>query len=185
MSNTDTHVCPVGLSGSLDNRFRRLLHKPEKILKPYIKKGMTALDLGCGPGYFTIPMAKLTGTTGKVIAADLQQGMLDNVKAKIKGTDLEKRITLHKCESTGINLTETVDFILLFYMVHEIPDKTRFFNEIKTIIKPTGSILIVEPPVHVTKADFHKTLETAEIVGFATYPGPKLRLNKTAILKPN
>ena len=185
MSNTDTHVCPVGLSGSLDNRLRRVLHKPEKILQPYIKKGITALDLGCGPGYFTIPMAQLTGTTGKVIAADLQQGMLNNVKAKIKGTDLEKTIVLHKCESQRINITEPVDFILLFYMVHEIPDKTRFFNEIKTIKKPSGSILIVEPPIHVTKADFHKTLEIAEIAGFTTSPGPRMPLNKTAILKPN
>ena len=185
MGSSETHVCPVEYSGSLDHRFRRLLHKPEKILQPFIKKGITALDLGCGPGYFTIPMAHLTGITGKVIAADLQQGMLDKVGAKIKGTNLEQIITLHKCGSEKIKITEPVDFILLFYMVHEISDKTRFFNEIKTIIKPTGSILIVEPPIHVSKADFSKTLETAEIAGFTASTGPQMPLNKTAILKPN
>ena len=52
----------------------------------YLQKGMTALDLGCGPGFFTMEMARLVGKTGKVIAADLQEGMLDIVRGKIKDT---------------------------------------------------------------------------------------------------
>ena len=57
----DVKVCPVELAGGLDSRIRRLVHKPEKILKPYLVKGMTALDLGCGPGFFTLEIAKLVG----------------------------------------------------------------------------------------------------------------------------
>ena len=96
MTNRANYVCPEKYAGSLDNKFRRLLHNPQKILKPYIKEGMTALDVGCGPGFFTIAMANLTGANDRVIAADLQQGMLDKVKQKIAGTNLENRITLHK-----------------------------------------------------------------------------------------
>ncbi len=42
-------VCPVELAGSLDNRFRRWLQNPRKILAPYVREGMKVLDIGCGP----------------------------------------------------------------------------------------------------------------------------------------
>jgi len=71
-------VCPVENAGGLDNSVRRLLHNPAKILKPYIHEGMTILDLGCGPGVFTVEIATLLNCSGKVIAADLQEGCLKN-----------------------------------------------------------------------------------------------------------
>jgi len=79
---------------------------------------MTVLDIGCGPGFFSIEMAKLAGLKGKIIAADLQEGMLQKIPEKITETSLEKIIRLHKTDRTKINLTEKVDFILSFYMLH-------------------------------------------------------------------
>ena len=72
------YVCPAALAGSLDNRIRRWFQNPQKILSPYIKEGMTVLDIGCGPGFFSVEIAHLVGKTGRVIAADLQEGMLQN-----------------------------------------------------------------------------------------------------------
>ena len=77
-------ICPVEYAGGLDNSFRRLLQNPGKILKPYIHEGMTVLDLGCGPGFFSIEIAKMLKDSGKVIAADLQEGMLERVRQKIR-----------------------------------------------------------------------------------------------------
>ncbi len=57
MTKINERVCPVALSGSLDNSIRRWLQNPKKILSPYIKEGMTVLDVGCGPGFFSIEMA--------------------------------------------------------------------------------------------------------------------------------
>jgi len=54
-------VCPVELAGSLDNKIRRWLQNPQKILDPYVKEGMKVLDLGCGPGFFSTAMAKMVG----------------------------------------------------------------------------------------------------------------------------
>lgn len=80
MTDIKNRVCPVGLAGTLDNSIRKWLQNPQKILSPYIKEGMTVLDLGCGPGFFSVPMAKMVGKSGRVIACDLQEGMLRKVK---------------------------------------------------------------------------------------------------------
>ena len=125
-------ICPVAVAGFLDNRVRRWLQDPRKILSPYIKEGMTVLDIGCGPGFFTADIARLVGESGRVIAADLQEGMLQRLRAKIRKTDLEGRITLHKCGEDGIGLSETVDFIAAFYMIHEIPDQEAFLKELRS-----------------------------------------------------
>jgi ubiquinone/menaquinone biosynthesis C-methylase UbiE len=183
MSDQGRRVCPVERAGSLDNRIRRWLQNPQKILKPYIEEGMTVLDVGCGPGFCSIDMAQMVGKSGRVIAADLQEGMLQKVRDKIKGTELEERITVHKCEETKIGVSEYVDFVLLFYMVHEIPKKEEFFNEIRKILRPNGQVLIVEPPFHVSKTAFEETVRKAKEVGFTDMEGPNVLLSKTVLLK--
>ncbi|MCX5805799.1 MAG: class I SAM-dependent methyltransferase [Proteobacteria bacterium] len=177
------HICPVAIAGSLDNRIRRWLQNPRKILGPYIKEGMTVLDVGCGPGFFSIELAQMVGKSGRVIASDLQEGMLQKLREKIQGTELEERITLHKCEKNKLGLSESVDFILAFYMVHEIPNQEDFFNEIKSILKLNGKILVVEPPLHTSKTAFEETIRKARSAGFAADERPKIFLNKAVILK--
>lgn len=164
-SEKDNRVCPVELAGGLDNRLRRFLQNPRRILKPYIKDGMTVLDFGCGPGFFTIEIAKMLQGGGKVIAADLQEGMLDIVRKKIKGTQLEEKIIIHKCEQDKIGVTETVDFILAYYVIHEVPDKEKLFKELYSLLKPGGKILIIEPKFHVSKKAFGKMTELMETEG--------------------
>jgi len=183
MNDKSNRVCPVELVGSLDNRIRRWLQNPKKILGPYIKEGMAVLDIGCGPGFFSIDMAQMVGKSGHVIAADLQEGMLQKLREKIKGTELENRITLHKCEEDKIGLTENVDFVLSFYIIHEVVDKEGIFTEIETILKPNGQLLIVEPPFHVSKKVFEETITMATSAGFMEVERPKLLFNKAVLLK--
>ena len=183
MTKINERVCPVALSGSLDNSIRRWLQNPRKILGPYIKEGMTVLDVGCGPGFFTIEMARMVGKSGRAIAADMQEGMLQKVKEKIKGTELEERILLHKCGENNIGVSEPVDFVLLFYMVHEVPNKEHFFNEIRAILKPNGQVLIVEPPFHVSKSAFEETVRKAGEAGFAVVERPKVFFSRAVRLK--
>lgn len=183
MSKTKQNVCPVEKAGHLDSKLRRLFQNPEKILSPYITKGMTVLEIGCGPGFFTLEMAKMVGESGKIIAADLQEGMLEIVQSKIEGTRVEPRIKLHKCNEDSIGVSESVDFILLFYVVHEIPDTPGLFKELSSILKPKGKILIVEPPFHVSASRFKLMLEQARDHGLVNTPGPKMLFSKTALLE--
>lgn len=175
-------VCPVERAGSLDGILRRWMQNPDRIVKPFLREGMTVLDVGCGPGFFTIPMARMVGGTGRVIAADLQEGMLQKVRNKIAGTELEDRITLHRCAADRLGVAGPVDFALLFYVVHEVPDSVALFEELAPLLSPKGRMLIVEPPLHVSEAAFAGTLDSARKAGFADSRAPGMFPNKAALL---
>jgi len=181
-NENNIRVCPVEKAGMLDNSVRRLLQNPKKILEPYIYNGMTILDLGCGPGFFSIEIAKLLTDSGKVIAADLQEEMLDKIRQKIKGTELEHRILLHKCKKDSIDIDEKVDFVLAFYMIHEVPDQDHLFRELESILKPNGQIFVIEPKGHVSKKMFESMIERVKGIGFEINDGPKVFFSRSIIL---
>ena len=182
--NNRPYICPAELSGSLDNIFRRLLHNPRKILLPYITEGMTVLDLGCGPGYFTVELARLVGEGGRVIAADLQQKMLEKMIRKITGTGLEKIVEAHLCQSDRVGIKRKVDFILAFWMVHEVPDQQRFFSELKSMLNPGGRIWIVEPRIHVNEKSFINMVARLESAGLKIIERPKISISRTVMIAP-
>jgi ubiquinone/menaquinone biosynthesis C-methylase UbiE len=183
MERDRNRVCPVELASSLDSRIRRWFQNPQNIVAPYVQEGMTVLDLGCGPGFFSVEMAKLVGASGKVISADLQEGMLQELGNKVRGTILEERIKRVKCDQDKINVSDTVDFILTFYMVHEVPDKNSLFRQLKSILKQQGQVLLVEPKLfHVSRKEFELTTKVAENNGFRIHQGPKLRFSWSAVL---
>ncbi len=186
MKDDRNRVCPVELANSLDSKIRRWLQNPQKILSPFVKEGMKVLDVGCGPGFFSVELAKMVGTDGEVYAVDLQEGMLQKLQNKIRGTSLEKIIQLIKCEKDNIVIPEKVDFILAFYMVHEVPDKNQLFRTLKNILNENGEFLIVEPKLfHVSKKEFASTISKAEAVGFKTSDGPRLSFSFSSLLKIN
>jgi ubiquinone/menaquinone biosynthesis C-methylase UbiE len=178
-------ICPVELAGGLDNSIRRLLQNPQKLLRPYIREGMTVLDLGCGPGFFSVEIAKMLNDSGKVIAADLQQGMLEKINKKIKGTELEQRIKIHKCEDIKIGVTENVDFVLVFYMIHEVPNQDNLLRELKSILKPDGKIFIIEPKFHVSKKSFEEMINRIKDIGFEIIDRPKVFFSRTVLFTNN
>jgi ubiquinone/menaquinone biosynthesis C-methylase UbiE len=182
MKNKPGRLCPVERAGTLDSKIRRWFQDPLKIMKPYLKPGMTVLDFGCGPGFFTLDMAQMVGASGRVIAVDLQQGMLEKVHTKIQGTDLENRIRLHQCEENKINLAEPIDFFFSFYVMHEVPDQEVLFREISRMLKPDGAVFIAEPPVHVSRKAFEVTLDLARENGLRLAERPRVFLSKAAVL---
>ncbi len=178
------HVCSIKIASILDNKIRTYLQNPQRILEPYIKEGMTVLDMGCGTGFFSIELAEMVGDFGQVIAADLQEEMLQKLRNKIKGTKAEKRIKLHKCEQDKIGVSEHVDFVFACYMVHEVPNKKGFFSEIKSILTQKGLFFIIEPKwFHVSKKAFEETIKTAREIGFEPTEKPKVLLSQSVILR--
>ncbi len=177
-----SRICSWKIAFALDNPIRRIIHNPQKILGGYIEAGQIVLDLGCGPGTFSIAMAKMVGESGKVIAVDVQEEMLKLVREKAAQQGLESRIFTHKSGPGGIGLSEKVDFALAFYMVHEVPDAEAFLKEVASLLKPKGKLLIVEPKMHVSANDFEKTVEVAQQAGLKPVSEPKIRFSRSKLL---
>jgi ubiquinone/menaquinone biosynthesis C-methylase UbiE len=178
-----TRICPWWLAPTLDNPIRRLVHNPKTILSGYIGRGQTVLDLGCGSGTFTIAMAKMVGEDGKVIAVDVQDEMLQMVRKKAAKEGLESRIITHRSNPDRIGISDKVDFVLAFYMIHEVPNVDRFLREIVSLLKPKGKLLIVEPKLHVSALSFKRTLEAAQLAGLRPIAEPKIRFSRSALLQ--
>ncbi len=178
-------TCPWWLCFTFDNPVRRLLHKPEHILGGLIQPGQTVADIGCGRGYFTVPMAKMVGEDGRVIAIDLQTEMLAALKRRAARQSLQHRIHYHLAQPERIGLAEPVDFVLAFWMVHEVKEPAAFLAEIKRMLKPDGRFLMVEPKIHVGLAHFQKTVEIARTVGLEPVATPDVAISRAVLLAPS
>jgi ubiquinone/menaquinone biosynthesis C-methylase UbiE len=174
-------VCPWWLCYSFDNPLRRLFHNQESLLSPSVKPGMTAVDIGCGMGYFAIPLARLTGPGGTVIAVDLQQRMLDALMRRAGKAGVAERIIPHRCQKEHLDVEGPADFALAFWMVHEVADKPRFFSEIFAFLKQRGRLLLVEPKYHVMLPDFDRTLAACMEVGFRVLEEPAVVLSRAVL----
>jgi len=175
-------VCPLAMAGMLDSKIRNFFHNPNKILKPYIRQNMTIMDIGCGTGVFSTKAAELLEGTGKVISVDMQEGMLEKLKNKIKGRVIEKNIVLHKCTQDRLNITENADLVLMIYVVHEVPNKENMFNEILPLINKNGLLMIIEPKF-VSKNEFEKIINMVKKRGFTEYKKIKAALSRGMILQ--
>ena len=175
------HVCPWWCCYTFDNFLRKFFHDPEKILRPYVGEGNTALDIGPGMGYFSIPLARVVGERGKVFAVDIQPEMLKVLGKRAKKAGVEHQIIPHLCKGDSLGFNIQFDFILAFWMVHEVPDQFVFLTEIKSLLKPSGQFLVSEPILHVNRAMYEKTIEMAESVGLVLKEKPKISLSRSAL----
>ena len=178
-------VCPWQLAPLIDNRLRPLVHNPQKIFAPYVAKGMTVLDVGCGAGFASLGLAELVGEEGLVIAADLQSKMLGIVKEKAMREGLSNRIRLHLCSPDCIGVREELDFAVAFFMVHEVPDVRAFLEEIFTLLKTGGRFFITEPKIHVGFRAFQKIIREAQAIGFEIGETPSVLFGQTVLLVKN
>jgi ubiquinone/menaquinone biosynthesis C-methylase UbiE len=175
-------VCPHQAAFMLDNWIRRLFQNPRNLVGEYIQPGDTAVDMGCGPGFFTIDMARMVGRSGQVIAVDLQTGMLQHVRKKARRHGLANRIKYHQCRAEGIGLECQANFVLAFYMVHETPDPHGFFTEIRSILAPGGKLLVVEPKMHVSRSAFEDMTAKAVDAGMQITGNPSGKGGRAVLL---
>ena len=180
------HVCPWWLGYLLASPLRRLIQDPAKILRPYVTPAMTALDVGSGMGFFTLPLAERTGPSGRVVAVDLQEKMLQGLMRRAQRAGLADRIETRLCTSDSLGLKDlegSVDFALAFALLHEVPDRQKLLTEISRSMKPEGTFLLAEPAGHVTRADFEITVAYAEAAGFRRALSPSIRRSHSVVMK--
>jgi len=165
------HVCPVWVGYLLLNPLRRRLENPYNMLGPFVEKGMTVLEPGCGMGYFTLPLARMVGPRGRVVAVEIEPKMLSAVERRARKAGLLDRIVLRLSsdEEPGVeDFFESVDFIPVLYMAHEVSDQAGFFSETVKTLKTGGRMLVLEPKFHVTRKAFEHVATVAESTGLKT-----------------
>jgi len=181
------HLCPWWVGYLLASPVRKLFQKPEKILLPYVKPGMTVLDVGCAMGFFSLPMAKMVGSTGRVMCVDLQEIMIKTLNKRAAKAGLADQIEARTCskKSLGIDdLKVKIDFALAFAVLHEIGgEQKQFLSEIYASLVPKGNILIAEPKGHISSEDFGTTIETAKRTGFVTVNSLDIKKSRAVLLK--
>ncbi len=175
------HTCPWWLCFTFDNPLRRRLQNPDLILKDLVQQGQTALDIGCGMGYFSIALARAVGPSGKVICIDMQDKMLEAVRRKAKKAGLNN-IQLHRCGADTLGLTASADFALAFWMVHEVLNQPKFLVEVRDSLRPGGAFLIVEPKLHVALSAFKRSIAAAEAAGLRIIGRPNISMSRAVLL---
>jgi SAM-dependent methyltransferase len=161
------HVCPWWIGYFLVSPMRRWLQNPEELIKPYITPGMIVLEPGPGMGFFTLPLARRVGS-GRVVAVDIQPKMLAALRRRAEKAGLLQRIDVRqaKSDSLGIDdLKDTVDFVLVVAVVHEMRSAESFFSQAATALKPGGRLLFAEPAGHVKPDFFALELDAARNAG--------------------
>ena len=145
-SRRHTIPCPVWLRWlvELDNPFTATNRAAVIIGHLGLRPGMTVLDVGCGPGRVTLPAAREVGPTGRVIAIDLQPGMLRRAQERARSAGLDNISFLEAGVGSGKLDVPAADRALLVTVLGEIPDREAALRSIFAALKPGGVLSITE-----------------------------------------
>jgi len=149
----------------LEAEDRKAWQNPNEILSAVrLRPEFVAADLGCGSGYFTVPLAR---KVKKVYGIDVQREMLDFLEDKIRARGIRNIDTLLSKSDEIPFGDESVDFLMSINTLHEFGDRNKMSNEMRRVLRKGGELLIV---------DFKK-----EETGFG--PPVSIRVSKTAAVK--
>lgn len=178
-------VCPHWVGYILINPLRKLFENPNKILGPFVQEGMIVLEPGCGMGYFTLPLARMVGPKGRIVAVDIQSKMLSALKRRARRAGLLDRIEMRHIKDDGLGVKDfsgKVDFAVALHIVHEVPNQTSFFTDVWQALKQGSKLLVVEPKGHISQDEFAESVAAAEKVGFVPEALSKIVRDRAALL---
>lgn len=135
--------CPTSWSWIVDNPLRRwdVRHALERA---GLRAGETVLELGPGPGAFTVDAAQRVGSEGRLIAVDIQPGMIAQVNARVKAAGVTN-VETHVASAFELPLPDaSVDRAYLITVLPEIPDPVRALREVHRVLKPGGVVSMTE-----------------------------------------
>lgn len=119
--------------------------QPDRVVRELeIKPGSTVADLGAGVGYFTWRLAGAVGDTGKVIAVDIQPGMLERLKQNLAERDIHNVETVLGAEDDPHLPAGQVDLVLLVDVYHELQQPDLTMEHVRRSLKPDGRVVFIE-----------------------------------------
>lgn len=158
--------CPSALGWLINNPIRRWYTR-HLLDAVGIKAGETVLELGCGPGTFTVEAARRLGPTGKLIAVDIQPHMIAQAERRVRQAGLNN-VEFHVAGAYDLPVDdESVDRAFLITVLPEIPDQHRALRELYRVLKPTGLLSISEEFLDPDYPLPKETLRRAQAAGFS------------------
>jgi ubiquinone/menaquinone biosynthesis C-methylase UbiE len=110
-----------------------------------VRPGMEIVELGCGSGYYTVAVAKAIRPVGIVFAVDIQQGMLDKLKARMEEEGVENIIPVLADAEGDIPLDDGLaDAVFSVTVLPEIPDPLKALLQVKRLLKDDGIFVNAE-----------------------------------------
>ncbi len=126
-----------------DNRLLPLIKNPYRRLENAgLDKGQQVLEVGCGPGYFTIPAAKILGSQGHVYAVDVNPYAIERVREKVANAGI-KNVTpmLENASATGLP-EKSLDLAFLFGLPRVQGGRMSLLRELARTIKTGGTVVL-------------------------------------------
>jgi ubiquinone/menaquinone biosynthesis C-methylase UbiE len=147
--------------------------QPERVVETLrLEAGMTVADVGAGTGYFARRFAAAVGPKGKVLALDVEPGMLEELRFRAPGV---KNIETRRVDPDEPGLgPESVDLVFICNTGHHLPDRVRYYSKLRQALRPGGRLVLIDfykrelpvgPPVK-EKISREETLGEAVAAGF-------------------
>lgn len=109
-----------------------------------LEAGQVVADIGAGSGYYTVRMARAVGPTGKVIATDIQPGMLDILQRRLEREKLSNvELVLGTADDPRLP-DNSLDLALMVDVYHELSAPQAFVRKLRAALKPTGRLVLLE-----------------------------------------
>lgn len=128
-----------------DNLVRRLFASPRRLVAPYVTGGQTAADLGCGPGFFTLALARIVGPEGRVYAVDSDETAIRAVEKKADKRGYAN-IVARASSASDLSFIKdgSADFVLAHGLLCSMAprDHESAVREMRRILKPGGRAYI-------------------------------------------
>jgi 2-polyprenyl-3-methyl-5-hydroxy-6-metoxy-1,4-benzoquinol methylase len=180
------HVCPWWVGYLIANPLRKLGENPETILSPLVEPGITAVDIGCGMGFFSLPLARMIGGSGRVVCVDVQERMLATLERRARRRDLDQIVETRLATQEDLGLEDLegqADLLLAIHVLHETAYPRRFLGRCLEILRTGGKLLVIEPRGHVSDEDFEASRLLAVDVGFSGLENQTLKRSRGLVLE--
>ena len=140
-SNGMSNLSFRGLSLFLKAR-ERFANPRQRLEGAGLEPGQAVLDYGCGIGSYAIPAAQIVGEGGVVYALDIHPLAVETVARRAGKENLANIKTIQSGRDTGLP-DESLDAILLYDVLHAVPDKGALLRELHRVLKRGGFLSVV------------------------------------------
>lgn len=125
---------------------RREWYDPDRVLAHLgLVRGQVVADVGCGPGWFTLPVAERVGPEGRVYAIDIEAAMLERLRQRARERSLDNIVPVLAEEEDEFPVpSSSCDAALVASVYHEVDPTSGFANEVRRVLRPGGLCLLIE-----------------------------------------